>query len=83
MIFETNEQLLPFSGPIKQGSGLKGLRMFAKLSHELVNVPASIKQATGQPLIDKNLNFALYEIRLNQDEVDYILGDSLYTLEGQ
>lgn len=83
VIFETNEQLLPFSGPIKKGSGLKGLRMFAKLSHELLNVPDSIKQATGQPLIDKNLNFALYEIRLNPDEVDYILGDSLYTLEGQ
>jgi len=48
-----------------------------------MNVPASIKQATGQPLIDKNLNFALYEIRLNKDEVDYILEDSLYTLEGQ
>jgi hypothetical protein len=83
VIFETNEQLLPFTGPVKQGSGLKGLRMFAKLSHELMNVPASIKEATGQPIIDKNLNFALYEIRLNGDEVDYILKDSLFTLEGQ
>ncbi|MES2133116.1 MAG: hypothetical protein V4506_12290 [Bacteroidota bacterium] len=83
VVFETNEQLLPFTGPVKQGSGRKGLRMFAKLSHELLNVPASIKEATGQPIIDKNLNFALYEIRLNGDEVDYILQDSLYTLEGQ
>lgn len=83
VIFETNEQLLPFNGPVKQSSGAKGLRMFAKLSHELINVPASIQQATGQPLIDKNLNFALYEIRLNADEVNYILKDSLFTLEGQ
>ena len=83
VIFQTNEELLPFSGPLKQSSGLKGFRMFAKLSHEIVNVPASIQQATGEPLIDKNMNFALYEICLNKDEVDYILKDSLYTLEGQ
>lgn len=57
--------------------------MFAKLSHEVMNVPASIKQATGEPLIDKNLNFALYEICLNPDEVEYIINDSLTTLEGQ
>ncbi|MBS1637541.1 MAG: hypothetical protein JST26_16620 [Bacteroidetes bacterium] len=82
-VFQTNEHLLPFSGPLKMSNELKGFRMFAQLSHELVDVPADIKQATGQPLIDKNLNFALYEIKLNKDEVDYIIKDTLYTKEGQ
>lgn len=85
-VFNTNEHLLPFSGMYKSEVGLKGFYMFTKLSNELAstsNLPASIKQATGQPLIDKNLNFALFEVHLNKDEVDYIVGDSLTTIEGQ
>lgn len=83
IIFQTNESLLPFTGPFKKEANLKGLHMFSKLSHELVKLPESIAEATGQPLIDKNLNFALYEIKLNKDEVTYIISNSLTTTEGQ
>lgn len=85
-VFNTNEHQLPFSGMYKSEEGLKGFYMFSKLSNELSStssLPASIKQATGQPLIDKNLNFALFEVHLNKDEVDYIVNDSLTTIEGQ
>ncbi len=85
-VFGSNEHLLPFGGMFKKEPGLKGFYMFSKLSNALAStsdLPASIKQATGQPIIDKNLNFALFEVRLNKDEVDYIVKDSLTTIEGQ
>ncbi|MBL7703368.1 MAG: hypothetical protein JNM14_14045 [Ferruginibacter sp.] len=85
-VFNTNEHLLPFSGMYRAEPGLKGFYTFTKLTNELAsvsNLPASIKQATGQPLIDKNLNFALFEVHLNKDEVDYLVNDSLTTIEGQ
>jgi hypothetical protein len=40
-------------------------------------------QATHQPLIDRNLNFVLYDIRLNADEVAYIQANGLDTKQGQ
>jgi hypothetical protein len=83
-VFQTNEFLLPFKGPYKMQPGLKGLHQFATLSSEMaITLPDSIKQATGQPLIDKNLNFVLYEIKMNPDEVNYINTYSLNTTEGQ
>jgi hypothetical protein len=85
-VFGTNEHLLPFGGIYRAEPGLKGFYTFTKLSNTLAansNLPASIKQATGQPLIDKNLNFALFEVHLNKDEVDYLVNDSLTTIEGQ
>ena len=42
-----------------------------------------ILQATGQPVIDRNLNFALYDVVLNPTEVTYIQGKGLDTYEGQ
>jgi len=83
-VFQTNEFRLPFAGPYKMQAGLKGLHQFSTLSSELtMNLPDSIKQATGQPLIDKNLNFVTYEIKMNPDEVNYINEYGLNTKEGQ
>lgn len=83
-VFQTNEFRLPFMGPYKMQAGLKGLHQFSTLSSELtMNLPPNIKQATGQPLIDKNLNFVTYEVRMNPDEVNYIENNGLNTKEGQ
>jgi len=41
------------------------------------------QQATGQPLIDVNGNWTLYERRLNDVEKQYILANGLDTLAGQ
>lgn len=43
----------------------------------------SILQATSQPLIDRNLNFVLYDIRMHPVEVNYVTSSGLNTLEGQ
>lgn len=40
-------------------------------------------QATSLPLIDRRLNFALYDVRMNPTEVDYIRGNGLQTKAGQ
>lgn len=83
-LFGTGEHLLAFGGPIKKVPGLKGLRMISKLSGESdIDLPPDIKQATGQPLIDKNLNYALFEIMVNPDEAKYIRDSSLNYASGQ
>lgn len=82
-VFQTLEYRLPFGGPKKAGGITKGFYQFAKASEELTGIPSSIREATGQPLIDKNLNFALYEVKMNPDEVHYIQANGLNTKEGQ
>ncbi len=83
-LFGTGEQLLAFSGPIQKTTGLKGLRMMAKMSDEFSDsLAGDIKQATGQPLVDKNLNYALFEIVVNPDEAKYVRDSGLTTLAGQ
>jgi hypothetical protein len=42
-----------------------------------------ILEATGQPLIDRNGNYVLYEIRVNTVEADYITSNGLNTVSGQ
>jgi hypothetical protein len=39
-------------------------------------------EADGFPLIDRNLNFVLYEIKLNPTETSYIINNKLTTKEG-
>jgi hypothetical protein len=82
-VFQTLEYQLPFSDPKKTGGITKGFYQFSKASDELTGLPPAIAEATGQPLIDKDLNFALYEIRMNPDEVHYIHSNGLDTKEGQ
>jgi hypothetical protein len=55
--------------------------MMAKNGDDLSG--GDILEATGQPLIDRNGNFALYEIRLNPAEVNYIDSAGLTTEQGQ
>jgi hypothetical protein len=40
------------------------------------------QEADGHPLIDKNLNFVLYELKMNPVETKFVLKDSLTTLAG-
>ena len=40
-------------------------------------------ESTGQPLIDRNGNFILYDIRLNDLEAEWIRGEGLNTIAGQ
>jgi hypothetical protein len=70
-------------------SGQKFFYMDSKAPHPLLNgkfVDVSklkgFQEADGHPLIDRNLNFALYEIKMNPIEVKYVLDSSLTTVQG-
>ena len=83
LVFQTMEYQLAFSGPNKISQSSKVFYQFAKVNNELIGIPPEILEATGQPLIDKNLNFALYEIKMNPDEIHYIDSNKLNFKEGQ
>lgn len=80
-------QPTPVCPPGVDKTGAKALRRIAKNAHikaALIKKPgANILEAVGGPLIDRNENFTLYEIRLNPDEVNYIKANNLQTLGGQ
>jgi hypothetical protein len=61
--------------------GKKVLSLMAK--NESVLGPSPFFESTGQPLIDRNLNFTLYEIHVNPREVAYLTGNELNTQPGQ
>ena len=58
--------------------------MFSKAPHSLVH-PSHIgdfTEADGNPLIDRNGNFAVYEIKINQVEQNFITTNKLTSVEG-
>lgn len=61
--------------------GKKVLRLMAKNESVFGNSP--FFESTGQPLIDRNLNFTLYEIHLNPQEVAFLQSTGLNTQPGQ
>lgn len=69
-------------GKKKADAGIKPIHMMAKNSH-VINPTGSFIEASGQPLIDKNLNYVVYEIKVNPEEVNFILTNNLNTKAGQ
>lgn len=67
-------------------NGQKFLYMDSKAPNRLqagnVVDMSKFHEADGHPLIDRNLNFALYEIKMNPIETRYIVDSSLTTLQG-
>jgi len=49
----------------------------------VVNTHASFDEAVGGPLLDRNLNFAVFEKMVSPDEARYIRDSSLVTVAGQ
>ncbi len=65
-------------------SGPENIKLFLfQKTPRLVNPDGSFQEADGNALLDRNLNFALYDIRLNDEEVSYILSNNLNTKSGQ
>jgi hypothetical protein len=62
--------------------GTKVLRMMAK-NLSFSDTSSIFVQSTGSPLIDRNLNFTMFEMRMNPDEVAYIRANGLQTEQGQ
>lgn len=63
------------------GPPVRVLTMTAKSDGS--TVPDIIQPFTDEPLIDRNLNYTLYEILINQDEATYITTNHLNTVAGQ
>ncbi len=81
----------PLMLAINQASakGKKFFYRFSKSAHPLHNgiAPSSSfddedEEADGHALIDRNLNFVLFEIRVNPNEADFIRKNGLTTLPG-
>lgn len=71
----------------KQTGVTRFVRQIAKAAPEvLLHADArdgGVVQAVGGPLTDQNGRFVRYEIHLNQDEYNYILGSTLWSQAGQ
>jgi hypothetical protein len=74
------QPLLLHMGNAKQES-LKFFYMDSKSPKALMPV-RGFQEADGHPLIDRNLNFALYEIKMNPVEVDFVKKFNLQTTAG-
>jgi hypothetical protein len=51
--------------------------------HSTSKSPTNLDQASGGPLVDQNGRFVRYEVRMNQDEYNYIIKDTLWNTQGQ
>jgi hypothetical protein len=65
----------------------QGVRKFlyrnAKASQEVSEQFPGIEEAVGGPLTDQSGRFARYEVRLNQDEYNFLTQNNLWSLAGQ
>jgi hypothetical protein len=51
--------------------------------HRTSKSPHGLDQAVGGPLVDQNGRFVRYEVRINQDEYNYITKNTLWDTAGQ
>ncbi len=58
------------------------VRMMTKADDD-INPGTNLEAAVNLPLLDRNLNYTLYEILVNRDEFDYVLQNQLYSPAGQ
>jgi hypothetical protein len=77
-VFNTStQQLMLHLGSAKQ-DGIKFFYMDSKAPQALSSIHG-FKEADGHPLIDRNLNFTLYEIKMNPTEVKFVTTYKLTT----
>jgi hypothetical protein len=58
------------------------IRMMTKADDP--NIPGSnLEAAVNLPLLDRNLNYTVYEILVNRDEFEYVMSTQLYSPAGQ
>jgi hypothetical protein len=88
-VFGTNVAMLNLTLGTAKKSGQKFLYLDSKAPHALANVASvnsndldGFQEADGHPLIDRNLNFALYEIKMNPVETKFTIDNKLTTTQG-
>ncbi len=86
--FYTPEEVFGANSICKSGNtargGKKKLSLTAKAVPHIAatDTLGDFLNAAGHPLIDKNLNFVLYEVRMNEKEKEYICDSNRYTKAG-
>ncbi|TAK62091.1 hypothetical protein [Methylobacter sp.] len=89
--FDDTANVFGSSSTAKKGSATAekfpgGVKIMGKLS-KVDGSPGSplseFIEASGQPMVDNNLNYLVYEVRLNPTEVSYIMQNGLNTKKGQ
>nr|WP_294941801.1 hypothetical protein [uncultured Mucilaginibacter sp.] len=88
-VFGTSVPLLNLRLSEAKKGGQKFLYLDSKAPHALAAVASinandinGFQEADGHPLIDRNLNFALYEIKMNPVETKFTLDNKLTTTQG-
>jgi len=66
---------------VAEGEELPVMQLMSKSDH--FEPTDGILESTGQPLIDRDLNFVLYDVRVNPVEADYVRSEGLNTVGGQ
>lgn len=79
-LFRSNTQAVSLLGDAKDDK-LMFFNMTAKNSHPRDSL-SSFQQADTKPLIDRNLNFAVFDIKINPVESNFIISNQLNTLSG-
>jgi hypothetical protein len=78
-VFGNDDKAIMLKMTEAQAAGLKFVYAMSKSPHPLIK---EFQEADGHPLIDRNLNFALYEIKINPVESNFIITNKLNTLKG-
>jgi hypothetical protein len=58
------------------------VRMMTKADDD-ITPGTNLEAAVNQPLLDRNLNYTVYEILVNRDEYEYIVQNKIYSPDGQ
>ena len=59
--------------PVKHGDGTEVHYQFSKTAPNLSFGSDNLEAFSNQPIIDKNLNYVIYNIKVNKEERDYIV----------
>lgn len=80
--FQAQDDALDDICQVDDSNNLPMFYLMSKSGH-LLETSSFLESVVDQPLVDRNLNFAVFDIRMNPVEVDYIEKYSLNTISGQ
>jgi hypothetical protein len=60
----------------------RSVRMMTKADDPSIT-GGNLEAAVNLPLLDRNLNYTIYEVLVNRDEFEYVVSNKLYSVAGQ
>lgn len=83
VLFEGGGGEAPCASQLRAAGGVRRVLTQMAKNGQVVNPHGTFDEAVGGPLLDRNLNFAVFEKMLSPDEVQYVRDSSLVTVAGQ